>query len=146
MRSELNKERNWVIVKPWEQKGERVPKPYERTLKTLLSPENTGSNRLTLLFAIITPGSSSPWHDHENSETMYITSGHGHGRIDDHQFEIEPDMVVFAAPHVKHQLVNTGDETMKVLCIHIPPVSNKYTQDMIRQAQNDSRENAKKAF
>jgi len=136
--SEMSEERRWVVVKPWELKGDFVPRPYERILKVLLSPENTGSNRLTLLFAILTPGSRSPLHDHENSETMYITSGRGHGRIDDHDFEVEPDMVVYAAPHVKHQLVNTSDETMKILCIHIPSVPKKYTQEMIRQAQDDS--------
>jgi len=134
----MDKERRWVIVKPWEQKGELVPKPYERILKTLLSPENTGSNTLTLLFSILTPGSNSPFHDHENSETMYITSGRGRGRIDDHDFEVEPDMVVFAAPHVERQLVNTSDETMKILCIHVPPLTSKYTQGMIQQAQSDS--------
>jgi mannose-6-phosphate isomerase-like protein (cupin superfamily) len=140
MGSETSKEHRWVIVRPWELKGELVPKPYERVLKILLSPENTGSNTLTFMFSILTPGSRLPWHDHENNETMYIASGRGYGRIENEHFTVEPDMVIYVTPHVKHDIVNTSDETMKIICVHIPPTPKEYIENMIRLAQRDAME------
>jgi mannose-6-phosphate isomerase-like protein (cupin superfamily) len=47
-------------------------------------------------------------------------------------------MVIFAGPHVRHEIMNTGDETMKIACFHIPPIPNDYINKMIKLSHRNA--------
>lgn len=105
-----------------EVRGYRVPKPCERTLKIIMSPETTGTKGLTCLASLIPPGSTTCSHTHAVDEIMYVASGRAQCIVNKERFEIEPDSVAFAPKGTEHEVRNTGEETLKLICIFRPPL------------------------
>jgi len=106
----------------WEALGIKVPPPNERILKVILSPEVTGTKNLTLLISIVSPHSTTGLHTHESDEIMYVVTGNGQSTMGDDKVAIQPDMIIHAPAGVKHELKNTGDETLKLVCFYYPPL------------------------
>ncbi len=106
----------------WEIRGFTVPKPFERTLKVILSPETTGTKELTFLVSIIPPNSTTGPHIHEANEIMYVASGRGVSLTNDKKSAIQLDSVIFVPKNVEHEIKNTGEETLKLICVFFPPL------------------------
>lgn len=102
--------------------GVKVPTPNERILKVLLSPELGNTDKLTLLFSIISPGNTTGLHTHEVDEIMYVAVGRGECIVGEEKSEIKEDIVLYAPRLVKHEVKNTGDETLKLVCFYAPPM------------------------
>ncbi len=115
--------KNRYIIKTWEVPGVKVPKPNERILKVLFSPF-VGNKQLTLLISLVDPNSTTGLHDHDVDEYMYVVSGHGIAINLEENIEVEvhPDMLVYAPAKTKHEMKNTSDETLKLVCIYVPPL------------------------
>lgn len=108
----------------WEIPGFETSEPCKRILRLVTSPETTGTRELSLILAIIPPKSTTCLHSHsESSEWMYIISGKGECILNNNKLTIGPDMLIYAPKGVEHEIKNTGDETMKILAIFIPPLS-----------------------
>jgi len=125
-----------AAIKIWEVPGVTVPKPNERVLKVLFSP-NVGNKELTLLVSLIYPHSTTGLHTHDVDEYMYIASGHGVAISEDgEEVEVHPDMLVYAPAGVKHEMKNTGDETLKLICVYVPALkASGYFEEAEKKAK-----------
>lgn len=102
--------------------GAKVPAPNERVLKVLLSPEIGNTEKLTLLFSIISPGKTTGLHTHDVDEIMYVATGRGECIVGEEKGKLREDTVLFAPKLVKHEVKNTVDETLKLICFYVPPM------------------------
>jgi len=100
--------------------GFKVPSPNERVLKVISSPELGSQEDMTLLLSIISAGNTTGLHTHESTETMYVLSGRGVGTISGKTGEVKVDTVLVAPKGVLHEVRNTGDETLKLVCVYLP--------------------------
>lgn len=111
------------IIDIWDLPGFETSEPCRRILRLVMSPETTDTKELSYIVAIIPPKSTTCLHEHqESSEWMYIVSGKGECVIGDDKKSIGPDMLVYAPKGTKHEIRNTGDETMKIVAVFIPPL------------------------
>ena len=62
-------------------------------------------------------------HSHENGyETAYVISGRGLLTLPDGDVELGAGDGVTVPPRTVHSLRNTGDQTIEILAVHIPPL------------------------
>ena len=124
------------IFEIWKIRGIKVPKPCERTLKIIMSPETTGTKELTYFVSIIPSNSTTCSHAHDVDEIMYIASGRGECMVSGRKSAIQPDSVIFAPKKVEHEIRNTGEETLKLICVFFPPLKPVgYIKDAIKAAK-----------
>lgn len=108
------------FVKAWEEEGVTVPAPYQRNIKVLFAPDKEGVNEITFSHAIIYPGSQTDYHDHDRPELIYIVSGRGIAVCEGKETPIQADCVLWVEKGEKHQMKNTGSETLKLATVFIP--------------------------
>ncbi|MDD5698530.1 MAG: cupin domain-containing protein [Victivallaceae bacterium] len=109
-----------MIKKGFNVPGVKAPRPNERMLKVLMSPELGDTNDLTILISIIPPGSTTGLHTHHGDEYMYVVSGRGESIENGQVSPIEPDSLIVACGGNEHGIRNTGDESLKLFCIFCP--------------------------
>ena len=100
--------------------GERADAPYSRTLKHLAAPWTMGTEHLWVGMSEIDPGSRSNRHSHPNEEVFFVVAGRGRAVVDTEEVDVGPGSVVLVPSGETHQLVNTGDEPLQVLCSAAP--------------------------
>jgi len=109
------------LVKSWEADFLPTPPPYERHRQVLFSSKLQGRTSAAVGTVTIPPGGQSDAHIHENSDEFWIiTKGHGKVIADGNEVEIGPDVVVCAPASSKHQIVNTGKDTLHAYWIITP--------------------------
>jgi mannose-6-phosphate isomerase-like protein (cupin superfamily) len=115
------------VVKAWEENGVTIQEPYKRTIKTLFSPDEDKGGIKELLFthAIIYPHSQTDYHAHDRPELIYIVHGRGKSLCEGKEIPIETDMALWVPAGEKHQIINTGDESMKLATVFVPGFSGK---------------------
>jgi mannose-6-phosphate isomerase-like protein (cupin superfamily) len=119
------------VINTWKVQGVKVPKPFERLLKVCMSPEEGSTKDFTLLVSIINPGSETNYHAHDESgELMFVASGRGEAVIEGKKHPIEADTAIYAPLGVRHQIRNMSDETMKLVCVFVPPLPPQYVETM----------------
>lgn len=111
-----------MFIKGWQVPSVEVPPPNKRYLRVVISPEVTGTQQATLLYSIISPGYSTGLHTHDGDEFQYIVSGRGEGAVGDKKSPVEADMVIYSPAGVPHEVRNTGEETLKMICFFAPPL------------------------
>lgn len=105
-----------MLIQEHDVKGVYAPQPHERILKVLVSPDTVGSQKISVGLSIIDPGNSSTPHVHEGEEEVfYVVVGRGKVMLENKWFAISPGTAVYVKPGSLHQLLNIGDETLKVL-------------------------------
>lgn len=71
------------------------------------------------------PGGSEGWHAHsgdgELEELYLVLEGAGRMHVGDQTYDIGPGDSVLAQAGVEHDLLNTGDGTLRILTIWGPP-------------------------
>ena len=104
-----------------------TPAPHERELKVLISPSlQEGVEGLAVGMTILPPGQSSSFHSHDvECETWIIVSGKGEVRVADEREPVGPESVIFLPRNIKHQIINTGQETLRMFWIYTPPGGEK---------------------
>ena len=94
-----------------------------RSLKWLITPEQTSSEHLSMCLIRVPAGQTvRPAHSHPNGEELiFIISGNGRVMVDS---EVEPvakgTAVLFPVGSI-HMLQNSGEEEMEVACFFAPP-------------------------
>lgn len=63
-------------------------------------------------------------HDGE-FETWIVISGQGEVRVGDERGPVGQESAVFLPRTVKHQVINTGQESLRVFWIYTPPCGEK---------------------
>ena len=74
-----------------------------------------GADQTTTIVFEIEPGARLGWHTDQTEETQYIVSGTGELRRDDGVFPVGPGSVFVLPTNVRHDLVNTGTETLRAV-------------------------------
>lgn len=109
-------------IKEHEVEGERMSPPHARTIKHLAAPWTLGTQNLWVGVSKVDPGSSSNMHAHDDlEEIFYVISGRGKIRVGDEEEPIEAGSCIYMPRNTPHQLINTSDETLKVLAVTSPP-------------------------
>jgi quercetin dioxygenase-like cupin family protein len=72
-----------------------------------------GADQTTTIVFEIEPGNRLGWHTDQTEETQYIVAGTGELQRDDGTFPVGPGRVFVLPVNVRHDLVNTGTETLR---------------------------------
>ncbi len=118
--------------------GSKIPRPFERELKVIMSPEtHSDVNGFTLMMSTLAPeGGCTDFHTHDTSgELMIILSGRGKALLAGEVFELRAGVSMYAPPGVIHKTINTGSEPLKIACVFVPPVDASYINANRKAAQ-----------
>jgi mannose-6-phosphate isomerase-like protein (cupin superfamily) len=97
-------------------------------IRELLASRNSGISNQSLAEARLPPGASTTPHYHPRTEEIYyILVGTGRMRIESEQRSVGPGDAIAILPGQRHQITNTGPETLKFLCCCAPGYENDDT-------------------
>ena len=98
-------------------------------IRELMHPDLHGNSQQSLAEALIAPGSTTLLHRHSNSEEIYhITQGTGVMTLGDAVFDVRTGDTICILPETPHQIQNTGNTPLKLLCCSVPPYSRDDTE------------------
>jgi quercetin dioxygenase-like cupin family protein len=101
---------------------QKISKPFERTLKVLLSPViNKEIKSLACGLTIIPKGGRSDEDAHIEGELFYVIYGRGIINVDGEEESLIPGTAVWCPPNISHFLLNNGIKTLKILWVLNPP-------------------------
>ena len=96
------------------------PVDFEETknvkVRWLISEKDNAPNFAMRLFEA-QPGGHSPWHEHDWEHEIFILEGEGTARSKDGEAKFTTGDVFFVPAGEQHQLINTGQKTLKFLCL-----------------------------
>ncbi len=107
-----------------DEQGVTVPAPYDRTIKILLAPDKEGVDEITLSHVLIPPKGHTDAHKHDRPELLYIISGKGLSRGPNEEAEVGPDTAIWVEANEMHELINIGDEVLKLVTVFVPAYSS----------------------
>ena len=124
-----------IIANSKEAKSLIAPEPYVRELKVLLSPFlQEGVEGVSVGMTILPPGKATSNHEHEKEvEVWLIITGMGEAIVGDEKAEVGPESAVFIEPKKMHQLVNTGEQELRMFWVYWPPGAEKAVIDGLHQ-------------
>jgi mannose-6-phosphate isomerase-like protein (cupin superfamily) len=108
------------IVKAWEEKGVEIPAPFHRQIKVLFAPDKEGVDELTFSHAILPPNGRTDYHLHDRPELIYVVSGAGVCVHEGGQTPVQEDVALWIPAGEMHQLLNSGDEPLKLATVFVP--------------------------
>jgi mannose-6-phosphate isomerase-like protein (cupin superfamily) len=86
------------------------------TLQWVCNEKLMPSSAQTVGLATILPGKHNPVHYHPNcEEVLYVISGQGLQSYDGRTIELKAGMTIRIPANVKHNMINTGTETLRTL-------------------------------
>ena len=77
--------------------------------------------RSQLVLMSLRPGEEIGLEVHDGDQIIYLIEGDGFAILDGVRKEIEKGSVVFIPAGVRHNILNTDDEPMKLFTIYAPP-------------------------
>lgn len=86
------------------------------TVRWLISKDDGAPNFAMRLFEVA-PGGHSPLHNHDWEHEVYIVDGKGELAFEGDRKPFEKGWFILVPPGSEHQFINTGDETMRFLCL-----------------------------
>jgi mannose-6-phosphate isomerase-like protein (cupin superfamily) len=101
-------------------------RPYARTIKMLFAPDKGGVKELSFSFALIDPFSQTDEHAHDRPELIYIVSGRGLAICDGQASDVPAGE--------KHQMKNTGAETLKFATVFVPGYTTEFNTNRCLEA------------
>lgn len=97
-------------------------------IRELLSHRNSVIRNQSLAEARLAAGQATTPHYHPRAEEIYlIVSGSGQMRLGDEARSVGPGDAVAIPPGVVHQIVNTGDTELRLLCCCAPAYEDSDT-------------------
>ncbi len=109
-----------------EKEVEGIKKKPDRVSRIIISEHTVGAKNIAMGTNVTEVGSRIPAHAHENEEeAMFIISGKGTLILNggEEEIPIEAGTAIFAPKGVAHEIVNTGNEPMKIIWAYSPPLS-----------------------
>ena len=95
-------------------------------IRELMHPRVNKNQAQSLAEAIVPPGGKTRLHRHLQTEELYhFTSGHGLMTLADETFDVRVGDTVCIPPGTPHQLNNTGNIALELLCC----CSHAYSDD-----------------
>jgi uncharacterized cupin superfamily protein len=104
-----------------------VDGPFESSYGVISKP--IGAKHLGYSLSVVPPGKKvCPYHNHQVAEEMFfILSGTGTLRFGDKEYPLRPNDAIACPPggrDVAHQIINTGTEELRYLCMSTLPYSD----------------------
>ncbi|MBU0493026.1 MAG: cupin domain-containing protein [Chloroflexi bacterium] len=94
------------------------------TVRELASPKLGGLLHHSVAESVIPPGGSTIPHHHQAGEEVYVVvRGQGRITLGAETCDVGPGHAISIRPDTFHQLVNTGDEDLVILCTCAPAFS-----------------------
>jgi len=101
------------------------PPHHAKTTDRKLIDETTGARNLALWHGEIEPGGVAELHVHEEMEQAFIVlEGKGVFMVEDQEYTLEKDSIIFIPAKQPHQVTSVGDRTLKLLIVMAPPPSS----------------------
>lgn len=101
-------------------------------IRELMHPDVHGNANLSLAEANISPGCATLLHRHQKSEEIYhLTAGGGLMILGTEKFDVTDGDTVCIPPGTAHQIRNTGNIPLKILCCCSPPYSHDDTELLV---------------
>ena len=122
------------IARAWEEEGVKIPPPFSRTIKMIFAPDKHNVAEASFSLALIDPGSQTDYHAHDRPELIYIVAGRGAAVCEGEEVEVQPDVVLWVRAGEKHQLRNTGAETLKLATVFVPAYTAAFNYGRCLQA------------
>ena len=85
-------------------------------IRWLISKREGAPNFAMRLFEV-EPGGYTPFHDHPWEHEVFVLEGKGKLVLENEEIPFEKEYFIFVPPGEKHQFKNTGDSTLRFLCI-----------------------------
>ncbi|MBN2446745.1 MAG: cupin domain-containing protein [Phycisphaerae bacterium] len=85
-----------------------------------------GAEQSSTIVYEIEPGGRLGWHTDATEETQYIIAGKGELHMDDGVFPVGPGSVFVLPTNVRHDLANTGSDTLRAVAFFSAAM---FTQD-----------------
>lgn len=90
-------------------------------IRELLAHRNSGIQNQSLAEARLPVGAATTAHYHQRTEEIYyITHGQGRMQIGEETHDVRPGDAIAIPPGQVHQITNTGDEVLRLLCCCAP--------------------------
>jgi len=122
------------VLRFWEEEGITVPEPYKRHIKVMLAPDRRNAEEITFSQVLVYPESKTDYHSHDRSELIVVVSGRGKSICDGKEIGVQADMALWIKPGEKHQLINDGDEMLKLYTFFTPAFSTHELLSSIMKA------------
>ena len=104
-----------------------LEEPTEEGIKDMkvrwLITKKDGANNFAMRLFEVKPSGHSPLHQHDWEHEVFILEGHGVARDKENEVQFKQGDIFFIPPMEWHQLINTGKEILKFLCLI--PYKNK---------------------
>ena len=120
----------------------RVPAPFGRIMTPIFMGDDDQITDCSFSVHMTEwePGCSVDNHTHDaETEAMYCISGSGIAQVNGVEHPFVPGSMIVAPPHVTHQIINTGDELLRVLCIFSPASTAKALNDRALKAIEEAK-------
>ena len=122
------------IARAWEEQGVKIPAPYARTIKMLFAPDKGDVAEISFSFALIDPMGKTDYHAHDRPELIFIVSGRGIAVCEGEETEVQADTVLWVRAGEKHQMINTGAETLKLATVFVPGYTAEFNYNRCLKA------------
>ena len=97
-------------------------------IRELMHPSQHGLSSMSFAEATVEPFATTLMHLHRQSEEIYhVTQGTGTMRMGSAEFEIRCGDTITIAPGTLHNVTNTGDQPLKILCVCHPAYADADT-------------------
>lgn len=111
---------------------EKETKENDNFRKVLYTAKNC-----QLVVMCIQPGDEIGEEVHDLDQFIRIEDGEAKAILNDVEYEMEDDYAVVIPAGVKHNLINTGDESLKLYTIYSPP---EHRDGVIHQTRENAME------
>ena len=91
-----------------------------------------GAEQSTTIVFEIEPGGRLGWHTDQTEETQYIIAGTGELHRDDGVFPVGPGSVFVLPTNVRHDLANTGAETLRAVGFFAAPMFTQVFDNLMQ--------------
>lgn len=98
-------------------------------IRELMHPGQHAPSTMSFAEAIIDTGGTTLMHFHRTSEEIYhVTQGSGTMRLGIAEFGIRAGDTIMISPGTRHNVTNTGNAPLKIVCVCHPPYADDDTQ------------------
>ncbi len=128
----MSAQRNSVgwVIQPGEAPTFESPMPDVRQVSFLVDNALCGARNLTAgLFAVPPHGHSVPDIHVEQEEIYYFVSGHGRAILGGREHSVHAGTVVYIPSAVPHQLINDGDDYLRLFFVFAPQPDRPYRHE-----------------
>lgn len=94
-----------------------APSPFPGIRHATLAGSQQGLSQLSLWQQVLDPGCATPPHRHDCEEVVLCEAGHGALLYGPHRLRFGPNTTVCIPRNELHQLVNDGDEPLRITAV-----------------------------